>query len=876
MPASESPARQISPEAENMQPRSPPSGSGSEPESSSQQAAGTTDRPKATKRRAARACESCRRRKVRCDVVTQSPCTNCLYEKVECLVPECRRKRKHHSRVSESLGSSVGSGTEASLLRAKCLGSAAPMSFAQNGQNLDFTYTGNPLLRQELFSQAGSEAIRNQQYLHLSYQNGAAGFGTNAPLRPRVTPSLLYQNTGFPPLQPAIEVTQQLKSVLEAQIPPIAPEQQLPAFIKPIPKAVSPEDLDYLRAKKALTLPHPQLQNALLKAYVEYVHPYMPVMDVHPFLDAINDQTGQSGKISLLLYQAVMFVATAFVDEALLKADGYQDRREARKAFFSKTRVLYDCDTELDRLHLVQALLMMTYWYESPDDQKDTWHWMGVAISLAQTIGVHRNPVATNFPPAKRGLWKRIWWSCYMRDRMIALGMRRPTRIKDDDFDVPMLEEGDFEISVLREDNQLLGPDCALARDLDMQRELALMCIEMAKLCLLVSEMLRAQYSILSRGGMRPDVTTASTMMLLPKKDQNPDGFAMTQQVDAMLTQWALGLPSCCHRQSVPMTPIEEGRRPVVLQRHLLHLIYYTTVSALHRPQFLRPQRAEPVVPTKAQQYSQERVRDASREVIKMVTELRQHGLERCLPTTGVTVLLPAMIIQLLDSTALDADDQTRAQAAQGFKELLAVMRNLKEIYAAAAYAVNFMTCVLQGRASQQTVQRPASYQPVSTSGMNMMPPMPERPSTPPPDDSQFVNPAMQGVNNLYSGQHQASGFAANGMATGEMEDTMMMMGGQTPPGTDYDSGTPGADQAHGMDSSEGTLKQHFGAQQVTANGAGNEVVYSEWLEEYPGDIGGPDGEFLGMGMDMGGSGLGVVGEEANARYEWNSMSMGG
>ncbi|CAP73574.1 uncharacterized protein PODANS_2_9380 [Podospora anserina S mat+] len=889
MPGSESPARQISPEAENMQPRSPPSGSGSEPESGSQQA-GTADRPKTTKRRAARACESCRRRKVRCDVVTQSPCTNCLYEKVECLVPECRRKRKHHSRVSESLGSSVGSSTEASLLRAKCLGSAAPMGYAQNGQNLDFTYTGNPLLRQQLFSQAGSDAIRNQQYLNLSYQNGAAGFGSNAPLRPRVSPSLLYQNTGFPPLQPAIEVSQQLKSVLEAQAPPIAPaEPQLPAFIKPIPKAVSPEDLDYLNAKKALTLPHPQLRDALLKAYVEYVHPYMPVMDVHPFLNAINDQTGQSGKISLLLFQAVMFVATAFVDEDLLKAEGYQDRREARKAFFSKARVLYDCDTELDRLHLVQALLMMTYWYESPDDQKDTWHWMGVAISLAQTIGVHRNPVATNFPPAKRGLWKRIWWSCYMRDRMIALGMRRPTRIKDDDFDVPMLEEGDFEIGRLREDNQLLGPDCALVRDVEMQRELAFMCIEMAKLCLLVSEMLRAQYSILSRGGMRPDVTTASTMMLLPKKDQNPDGFAMTQQVDAMLNQWAVGLPSCCQRQPVPLTPIEEGRRPVVLQRHLLHLIYYTTVSALHRPQFLRPQRAEPVIPTKAQQYSQERVRDASREVIKMVTELRQHGLERCLPTTGVTVLLPAMIIQLLDSTALDADDQTRAQAAQGFKELLAVMRNLKEIYAAASYAVNFMTCVLQGRASQQQVQRPQqAFQSVSTAtpggGMNMMPSsMPERPSTPPPDDSQFISSAMQGVNNLYNHpQHQTPGFAGSGMAAGgggEMEDTIMMMGGQTPPGTDYDSGSPGAEHGgSGLDGGgEETLKHHFGgAQQSATNGAGNEVVYSEWLEEYPGDIGGPDGEFLGMGMDMGGSGLGVVGEEANARYEWNSMSMGG
>jgi hypothetical protein len=38
---------------------------------------------KNTKRRAARACVSCRARKVRCDVVEQSPCGNCRWDNVE-------------------------------------------------------------------------------------------------------------------------------------------------------------------------------------------------------------------------------------------------------------------------------------------------------------------------------------------------------------------------------------------------------------------------------------------------------------------------------------------------------------------------------------------------------------------------------------------------------------------------------------------------------------------------------------------------------------------------------------------------------------------------------------------------------------------------
>ncbi|WDK12444.1 fungal specific transcription factor domain-containing protein [Colletotrichum graminicola] len=49
---------------------------------------------KVTKRRAARACVSCRARKVRCDVVEGAPCGNCRWDNVECIVQESRRRKK--------------------------------------------------------------------------------------------------------------------------------------------------------------------------------------------------------------------------------------------------------------------------------------------------------------------------------------------------------------------------------------------------------------------------------------------------------------------------------------------------------------------------------------------------------------------------------------------------------------------------------------------------------------------------------------------------------------------------------------------------------------------------------------------------------------
>ena len=67
--APSSPTSKTAPE-KNSKKRSSPSGDSEQPE-------------KITKRRAARACVSCRARKVRCDVVEGAPCGNCRWDNVE-------------------------------------------------------------------------------------------------------------------------------------------------------------------------------------------------------------------------------------------------------------------------------------------------------------------------------------------------------------------------------------------------------------------------------------------------------------------------------------------------------------------------------------------------------------------------------------------------------------------------------------------------------------------------------------------------------------------------------------------------------------------------------------------------------------------------
>jgi hypothetical protein len=500
------------------------------------------------------------------------------------------------------------------------------------------------------------------------------------------------QSPSFPIIQPD-----------ESYFSPIASYSSIPKtpdFIKPLPQRIGLDEAQYLANKGALTIPTNELRNELIRAYIEFVHPFMPVLDIGEFVQIVESGTNQHGTLSLILYQAVMFSGAAFVDINHLYAAGYHSRKHARRDFFQKTRLLYDFDYESDRVSLVQALLLLTYYYETPDDQKDTWHWMGVATSVAHTIGLHRNPENSTMDAKRIKLWKRIWWSTYMRDRLIALGMRRPTRIKDEDYDVPMITLDDFEIEAIPDDVTCISHDCTIARDVTKQRELAILCIQKAKLCLCISHVLGKQYCVLNNNqGVANDRTT---MMLLPKKlDPETSEVRVCHQ---MLQKWFDDLPPEARGEDALC-----GDASMDLNRSLLHMTYYSTVSALHRPQVFpaTPFTAQSPGATNLLDMSRVKVREAAQKITSLAQALDSGNIVRYLPTTGVTVLLPAIIIHLLDIK--DFDEEIRRKSLRGFCQCMNVLYKLRDMYAAADYSIAFLDAAVRKAGIQVSTLAPAS-----------------------------------------------------------------------------------------------------------------------------------------------------------------------
>ena len=84
----------------------------------------------------------------------------------------------------------------------------------------------------------------------------------------------------------------------------------------------------------------------------------------------------------------------------------------------------------------------MGFWYSDTEDRLGPWHWNGIAISLCQTVGLHREPDASldhsqYRSSIDRHLWKHLWWCCFFRETWLSVGMGRPMRINSVHADTP-------------------------------------------------------------------------------------------------------------------------------------------------------------------------------------------------------------------------------------------------------------------------------------------------------------------------------------------------------------------------------------------------------------------------------------------------------
>jgi hypothetical protein len=88
------------------------------------------------------------------------------------------------------------------------------------------------------------------------------------------------------------------------------------------------EEIKLLHKKGAFSLPPVHVQKALLDAYFYWLYPLQPILDKSQFLAEFT-----TGRISIVLLKAVLFVATTCCDENIVKL-AWESRRAAQTTLY--------------------------------------------------------------------------------------------------------------------------------------------------------------------------------------------------------------------------------------------------------------------------------------------------------------------------------------------------------------------------------------------------------------------------------------------------------------------------------------------------------------------------------------------------------------
>ncbi|KAI9006295.1 fungal-specific transcription factor domain-containing protein [Phycomyces nitens] len=188
-----------------------------------------------------------------------------------------------------------------------------------------------------------------------------------------------------------------------------------------------------------------ELADAMVHHYFTYVHSYCPILNKIGFLEQYYYHN-PSPPDEFLLY-AICSIGARFVNfESHSDLRSYcnittEDLLVLQATLLSRSRDILKIIYKRSRIGSVQTLILLTMFVEdSEDDSEDTSHWFitGMAIRMAQDLGLHRNSGKWQIPEHEIELRRRIWFATYVMDRWVGAEIGRPVSILDHEFDVEL------------------------------------------------------------------------------------------------------------------------------------------------------------------------------------------------------------------------------------------------------------------------------------------------------------------------------------------------------------------------------------------------------------------------------------------------------
>lgn len=169
----------------------------------------------------------------------------------------------------------------------------------------------------------------------------------------------------------------------------------------------------------------PDLERRLVDLYFETVHILCPVVEKQEFLNWYSDRSslGPSEGLRSLVLQATVFAAFPHCSDQDLSLSPYSAIPEGQKHLFDRVRRQYMDLAEKNEgsTELIQCALILSHWSPYDSSENVNSFWADEAMHHARICELD----SSNDP-----LHRVIWWCCLTRNRILALALRRPHKLK--------------------------------------------------------------------------------------------------------------------------------------------------------------------------------------------------------------------------------------------------------------------------------------------------------------------------------------------------------------------------------------------------------------------------------------------------------------
>ncbi|KAF7342801.1 hypothetical protein MSAN_01995800 [Mycena sanguinolenta] len=212
---------------------------------------------------------------------------------------------------------------------------------------------------------------------------------------------------------------------------------------------------------KVHALPEPEevefpprdLADKLVNAYFSRSHFLNPVIDKPLFLrkyaqimDNLSEpQFVQSEAAFGSLVFAVFACSASLIEDSRLSISESLDEGGMGMVYYERALLLQYISQANTQIAHVQCFILLSSFLCSVNRLPQAWILLGQAVRIGQDLGLHRSPSRLVITAIEKETRRKTWWGAYALDRMLALALGRPLGINDTDCDVEYPVEVDDE-----------------------------------------------------------------------------------------------------------------------------------------------------------------------------------------------------------------------------------------------------------------------------------------------------------------------------------------------------------------------------------------------------------------------------------------------